>query len=54
LGLEVGKKMSGKPANGLTGLKTELTQKIEQEVQSASAIKGALTPPIAAIDKKQP
>ena len=54
LGLEVGKKMSGKQANGLTGLKTELTQKIEQEVQSASAIKGALTPPIAAIDKKQP
>ena len=54
LGFEFGKKMSDKPANGLTGLKTEITQKMEQEVQSASAMKGALVPSVPVLDKKLP
>ena len=54
LGFEFGKKMSGKPANGLTGLKTEITQKIEQEIQSVSAMKGALVTPVPVLDKKLP
>jgi len=55
LGFEFGKKRSGgKPADGLTGLKTEITQKMEQEVQSVSALKGGLTPPTPVLDKKLP
>ena len=54
LGFEFGKKMSAQPINGLTGLKTEITQKMEQEVQSASAMKGALVPPVSVLDKKLP
>ena len=54
LGFEFGKKMRDKPANGLTGLKTEITQKMEQEVQSVSALKGGLTPPTQVLDKKLP
>jgi hypothetical protein len=54
LGFEFGKKMSGKPANGVTGLPTEITQKMEQEVQSASAMKDALVPPVPTLDKKLP
>jgi len=54
LGFEFGKKMSAQPTNGLTGLKTEVTQKMEQEVQSASAMKGALVPPVPVLDKKLP
>ena len=54
LGFEFGKKMRDKPANGLTGLKTEITQIMEQEVQSASAMKGALVPPVPVLDKKLP
>jgi hypothetical protein len=54
LGFEFGKKMSTQPTNGLTGLKTEVTQIMEQEVQSASAIKGALVPPVPVLDKKSP
>ena len=46
--------MSAQPINGLTGLKTEITQKMEQEVQSASAMKGALVPPVPVLDKKLP
>jgi hypothetical protein len=46
--------MSGKPADSLTGLKTEITQKMEQEVQSVSAMKGGLTPPVPVLDKKLP
>jgi len=42
------------PADGLTGLKTEITQKMEQEVQSVSALKGGLTPPTPVLDKKLP
>ncbi len=54
LGFEFGKKMSAQPANGLIGLKTEITQKMEQEVQSASAMKDALVPPVPVLDKKLP
>jgi hypothetical protein len=54
LGFEFGKKMSTQPTNGLTGLKTEVTQKMEQEVHSASAMKGALVPPVPVLDKKLP
>ena len=54
LGFEFGKKMSAQPINGLTGLKTEITQKMEQEVQSVSAMKGGLTPPVPVLDKKLP
>ena len=54
LGFEFGKKMSGKPADSLTGLKTEITQKMEQEVQSVSAMKGAPVPPVPVLDKKLP
>ena len=54
LGFEFGKKMSGKPADSLTGLKTEITQKMEQEVQSVSTMKGGLTPPVPVLDKKLP
>jgi hypothetical protein len=54
LGFEFGKKMSAQPTNGLTGLKTEITQKMEQEVQSASGMKGALVPPVPVLDKKLP
>ena len=54
LGFEFGTKMSGKPADSLTGLKTEITQKMEQEVQSVSAMKGGLTPPVPVLDKKLP
>jgi hypothetical protein len=54
LGFEFGKKMSAQPANGLNGLKTEITQKMEQEVQSVSAMKGGLTPPVPVLDKKFP
>jgi hypothetical protein len=46
--------MSAQPTNGLTGLKTEITQKVEQDVQSASAIKGAVAPPVPLLDKKLP
>ena len=46
--------MSAQPTNGLTGLKTEITQKMEQEVQSAAAMKGALVPPVPVLDKKLP
>ena len=54
LGFEFGKKMSTQPTNGMPGLKTEVTQKMEQEVQSASAMKGALVPPVPVLDKKLP
>jgi len=54
LGFEFGKKMSGKPADSLTGLKTEITKKMEQEVQSVSAMKDGLTPPVPVLDKKFP
>ena len=54
LGFEFGKKMRDKPANGLTGLKTEITQKMEQEVQSASAMKGVVAAPAAVFEKKLP
>ena len=52
LGFEFGKKMSGKSADGLTGLKTEIIQKMEQEVQSASSVKDALAPAVPVLEKK--
>ena len=52
LGFEFGKKMSGKSADGLTGLKTEIIQKMEQEVQSASSVKDALVPTVPVLEKK--
>ena len=52
LGFEFGKKMSGKSADGLMGLKTEIIQKMEQEVQSASSVKDALAPTVPVLEKK--
>jgi hypothetical protein len=52
LGFEFGKKMSGKSADGFTGLKTEIIQKMEQEVQSASSVKDALAPTVPVLEKK--
>ena len=54
LGFELGKKMSGKPADGLAGIKSEITQKMEQEFQSASAMKGVVAAPAAVFEKKLP
>ena len=54
LGFEFGKKMSAKPADGLMGLKTEITQKMEQEAQSAVSAKGVLAPTVPVLEKKLP
>lgn len=54
LGFELGKKLSGKGADGLTGLKNEMTQKIEQEISAASALKGGGAVPMPTVDKKSP
>ncbi len=54
LGLEFGKKLSGKGADGLTGLKNEMTQKIEQELSAASALKGGVAAPMPMVEKKAP
>jgi hypothetical protein len=54
LGFEFGKKISVKPENGLRDLKTEINQKIQQEAQSVSAVKGLVETPGPVVDKKLP
>jgi len=54
LGFEFGKKMSGKQVDGLTGLKSEMTQKVAQEVPAASGTKGVFASPVPALEKKLP
>jgi hypothetical protein len=38
----------------LAGIKSEITQKMEQEVQSVSAMKGVVAAPAAVFEKKLP
>jgi len=52
LGFEFGKKMNDKSKDGLAILKGDITQKIEQEAQAVSALKGTLASSSATADKK--